>query len=109
MLTMISVLQPQDIKGLYGLPHLAINLWYVCVYSVKDSATDLIRRIVGVFTLGATIVNLPLGFIEHSVTPIWYVHYAVAVWREELILCHCAGSLSVPTFVSSRSLCVFAS
>ncbi|GAA5984015.1 hypothetical protein JCM11641_005568 [Rhodosporidiobolus odoratus] len=44
----------RDIKGLYGLPHLAINLW-----------------IVGVFTLGATIVNLPLGFIEHSLTPLW--------------------------------------
>ncbi|CDR39189.1 RHTO0S04e02630g1_1 [Rhodotorula toruloides] len=44
----------RDIKGLYGLPHLAINLW-----------------IVGVFTLGATIINLPLGFIEHSLTPIW--------------------------------------
>ncbi|TNY18979.1 family 2 glycosyltransferase [Rhodotorula diobovata] len=44
----------RDIKGLYGLPHLAINLW-----------------IVGVFTLGATVINLPLGFIEHSTTPIW--------------------------------------
>jgi hypothetical protein len=44
----------RDIKGLYGLPHLAINLW-----------------IVGVFTLGATIINLPLGFIEHSLTPLW--------------------------------------
>ncbi|GAA5832241.1 hypothetical protein JCM11251_004290 [Rhodosporidiobolus azoricus] len=44
----------RDIKGLYGLPHLAINLW-----------------IIGVFTLGATIINLPLGFIEHSTTPIW--------------------------------------
>ncbi|GAA5949158.1 hypothetical protein JCM21900_004887 [Sporobolomyces salmonicolor] len=44
----------RDIKGLYGLPHLAINLW-----------------VVGVFTLGATIVNLPLGFIEHSLTPVW--------------------------------------
>jgi hypothetical protein len=33
---------------------LAINLW-----------------IVGVFTLGATIINLPLGFIEHSLTPLW--------------------------------------
>ncbi|POY71974.1 hypothetical protein BMF94_4983 [Rhodotorula taiwanensis] len=44
----------RDIKGLYGLPHLAINLWTI-----------------GVFTLGATIINLPLGFIEHSSTPIW--------------------------------------
>lgn len=44
----------RDIKGLYGLPHLAINLW-----------------IVGVFTLAVTIVNLPLGFIEHSLTPLW--------------------------------------
>ncbi|KAL8283223.1 hypothetical protein RQP46_006001 [Phenoliferia psychrophenolica] len=44
----------RDIKGLYGLPNLAINLW-----------------IVGVFTLAVTIVNLPLGFIEHSLTPIW--------------------------------------
>ncbi|KDE09694.1 hypothetical protein MVLG_00097 [Microbotryum lychnidis-dioicae p1A1 Lamole] len=44
----------RDIKGLYGLPNFAINLW-----------------IVGVFTLAVTIVNLPLGFIEHSVTPLW--------------------------------------
>ena len=44
----------RDIKGLYGLPNLAINLW-----------------IVGVFTLGVTIINLPLGFIDHSLTPLW--------------------------------------
>ncbi|KAM0756412.1 family 2 glycosyltransferase [Meredithblackwellia eburnea MCA 4105] len=44
----------RDIKGLYGLPHLAINLW-----------------VVGVFTLGVTIINLPLGFIEHALTPLW--------------------------------------
>ncbi|KAK4057614.1 hypothetical protein OIO90_001261 [Microbotryomycetes sp. JL221] len=44
----------RDIKGMYGLPHLAINLW-----------------IVGVFTLAVTIINLPLGFIEHSITPLW--------------------------------------
>ncbi|KAI5478547.1 egghead protein (zeste-white 4 protein), glycosyltransferase family 2 protein [Pseudohyphozyma bogoriensis] len=55
----------RDIKGLYGLPHLAINLW-----------------IVGVFTLGVTIINLPLGFIEHSLTPIW-----IAVCADFCFIC----------------------
>ena len=44
----------RDIKGLYGLPHLAINLWTI-----------------GVLTLGATIINLPMAFIDHSLTPLW--------------------------------------
>lgn len=44
----------RDIKGLYGLPHLAINMWTI-----------------GVLTLGATLVNLPMAFIEPSVTPLW--------------------------------------
>jgi hypothetical protein len=32
----------RDIKGMYGLPHFAINLWTV-----------------GVFTLAATLINIP--------------------------------------------------
>ncbi|KEI41382.1 glycosyltransferase family 2 protein [Mixia osmundae IAM 14324] len=44
----------RDIKGLYGLPNLAINLW-----------------IVGVFTLAVTIINLPFVIIDSSKTPLW--------------------------------------
>lgn len=44
----------RDIKGLYGLPHLAINLW-----------------IVGVFTLAITVINLPLVAVDSSLTPLW--------------------------------------
>lgn len=44
----------RDIKGLYGLPHLAINLW-----------------IVGVFTLAVTVINIPFLLIDKSLTPLW--------------------------------------
>ncbi|KAK9899185.1 glycosyltransferase family 2 protein [Cystobasidium minutum MCA 4210] len=44
----------RDIKGMYGLPHLAVNLWTV-----------------GVFTLAVTIINLPFTLIDKSLTPFW--------------------------------------
>lgn len=44
----------RDIKGMYGLPHLAVNLWTV-----------------GVFTLAVTIINLPFTLIDKSLTPLW--------------------------------------
>ncbi|KAH8916814.1 glycosyltransferase family 2 protein [Atractiella rhizophila] len=44
----------RDIKGMYGLPNLAINLW-----------------IVGVFTLAVTVVNFFLVFVDESLTPVW--------------------------------------
>jgi len=44
----------RDIKGMYGLPNLAINLW-----------------IVGVFTLGATVINFPFVAFDRSLTPLW--------------------------------------
>ena len=44
----------RDIKGMYGLPHLAVNLWTV-----------------GVFTLAVTIINLPFTLIDTSLTPFW--------------------------------------
>lgn len=39
---------------MYGLPHLAINLWTV-----------------GVFTLAVTLINFPFVAFDHSLTPIW--------------------------------------
>lgn len=50
-----------------------------------------VRRIVGVFTLAVTIINLPLGFIEHSLTPLW-----VAV---------CANFCFITFFVSRSFVC----
>ncbi|KAH9457125.1 hypothetical protein MJO28_011336 [Puccinia striiformis f. sp. tritici] len=44
----------RDIDGLYGLPHLAVNLW-----------------IVGVFTLAVTIINIPFLLVDQSLTPLW--------------------------------------
>lgn len=44
----------RDIKGMYGLPHLAVNLWTV-----------------GVFTLAVTVINLPFTLIDKSLTPLW--------------------------------------
>ncbi|KAA1096243.1 hypothetical protein PGT21_010028 [Puccinia graminis f. sp. tritici] len=44
----------RDIDGLYGLPHFAVNLW-----------------IVGVFTLAVTIINIPFLLIDKSLTPLW--------------------------------------
>ncbi|CAH7666424.1 glycosyl transferase family group 2-domain-containing protein [Phakopsora pachyrhizi] len=44
----------RDIDGLYGLPHLAVNLW-----------------IVGVFTLAVTIINIPFLLVDKSLTPLW--------------------------------------
>ncbi|KAH9810839.1 glycosyl transferase family group 2-domain-containing protein [Melampsora americana] len=44
----------RDIDGLYGLPHLAVNLW-----------------IVGVFTLAVTVINIPFMLIDKSLTPLW--------------------------------------
>lgn len=44
----------RDIKGMYGLPHLAINLWTI-----------------GVFTLAVTIVNIPFLLFDKSLTPLW--------------------------------------
>lgn len=44
----------RDIKGMYGLPNFAINLW-----------------IVGVFTLGVTIINFFFAIIDDSETPFW--------------------------------------
>jgi hypothetical protein len=44
----------RDIKGMYGLPHLAVNLWTV-----------------GVFTLAVTVINLPFTLIDKSLTPFW--------------------------------------
>lgn len=43
----------------YGLPHLAVNLW-----------------IVGVFTLAVTIINLPFMLIDKSLTPLWIAAFA---------------------------------
>lgn len=39
---------------MYGLPHLAINLW-----------------IVGVFTLAVTLINLPFIALDDALTPLW--------------------------------------
>ncbi|PLW11866.1 hypothetical protein PCASD_21714 [Puccinia coronata f. sp. avenae] len=44
----------RDIDGLYGLPHFAVNLW-----------------IVGVFTLAVTIINIPFLLVDKSLTPLW--------------------------------------
>ncbi|KZT52981.1 glycosyltransferase family 2 protein [Calocera cornea HHB12733] len=45
----------REIKGVYGLPKLAINLW-----------------IVGVLTLAVTLINIPFSFwVDTSVTPFW--------------------------------------
>ncbi|MBW0505521.1 hypothetical protein O181_045236 [Austropuccinia psidii MF-1] len=44
----------RDIDGLYGLPHFAVNLW-----------------IVGVFTLAVTIINMPFLLVDKSLTPLW--------------------------------------
>ncbi|POV95141.1 hypothetical protein PSHT_15831 [Puccinia striiformis] len=38
----------------YGLPHFAVNLW-----------------IVGVFTLAVTIINIPFLLVDKSLTPLW--------------------------------------
>jgi hypothetical protein len=42
------------LRSMYGLPHLAINLWTV-----------------GVFTLAVTLINFPFVVFDSSVTPIW--------------------------------------
>jgi hypothetical protein len=39
---------------MYGLPHLATNLW-----------------VVGVFTLAVTIINIPFIAVDSSLTPVW--------------------------------------
>jgi hypothetical protein len=44
----------RDIKGMYGFPHLATNLW-----------------IVGVLTLAVTIINIPFIAVDSSLTPVW--------------------------------------
>lgn len=44
----------RDIKGMYGLPNLATNLWTV-----------------GVFTMSVTLINIPFIAVDSSDTPLW--------------------------------------
>jgi hypothetical protein len=89
----------RDIKGMYGLPHLAVNLWTV-----------------GVFTLAVTIVNLPFTLIDKSLTPLWLAiianfcfitFYTIYTWGllfQELVSKSCLDTLQTP-FLTDFSVC----
>lgn len=64
----------RDIKGMYGLPHLATNLWTVGVFTLfvtREHAWSIVFSYDQNFNPLFTVLNLPFLAFDSSLTPFW--------------------------------------